>query len=388
MLTAWLPDHARSQQTEQRLQQQKAQTQQAREELRARIEQLQRGLQEKSAQQARASDQLKRVEQAISDVMRRLKGLEAASQEVQVSLSQLNQQIEQQEAKLQKDREILAEQLRAQYQSGLSPWSALLAGQDPQALGRELGYLSFVAQARAQTIERLRLGVAELSALKTDQIDQQNRLTQQTAEIKAEQSRLNEQRGQRTQLLARLQEAIAAERAQQEKLAADERELSELIVALNREIERFRANERQVRTNEQAVLAQLPQGKGLKPGIAMPVQGPFLARYGSNRPDGGDWRGVLISAPEGTPVRAVAPGTVVYATWLRGFGNLIIVDHGDDFLTIYGNNQSLLKEVGEQVGAGDLIANAGNTGGQLDSALYFEIRYQGVPLDPQLYFKR
>jgi septal ring factor EnvC (AmiA/AmiB activator) len=96
----------------------------------------------------------------------------------------------------------------------------------------------------------------------------------------------------------------------------------------------------------------------------------------------------LIEVKPGAPVKAVAAGTVVYATWLRGFGNLIIVDHGDEFLTVYAYNQSLLKAVGNTVKAGDVIADAGNSGGQLDSALYFEIRHRGKPLDPQLYFKR
>ena len=95
----------------------------------------------------------------------------------------------------------------------------------------------------------------------------------------------------------------------------------------------------------------------------------------------------MIGADPGLPVKAVAAGTVVYATWLRGFGNLIVLDHGDEFLTIYAHNEGLLKEVGQRVRAGDVIANAGNTGGQLDSALYFEIRHRGAPLDPLLYFK-
>ena len=107
-----------------------------------------------------------------------------------------------------------------------------------------------------------------------------------------------------------------------------------------------------------------------------------MARFGTDRPEGGIWRGMLIAAPEGSPVQVVAGGTVVYATWLRGFGNIMIVEHGQQYLSIYAYAQSLLKQVGDAVVAGDTIATVGNTGGQLDSALYFEIRHRNVAVDP------
>ena len=107
-----------------------------------------------------------------------------------------------------------------------------------------------------------------------------------------------------------------------------------------------------------------------------------MARFGTDRPEGGVWRGILLRADEGTPVQAVAGGTVVYANWLRGFGNLMIIDHGQQFLSVYAYNQSLLKQAGDPVRPGDTVALAGNTGGQLDSALYFEIRHRGAAVDP------
>jgi len=192
---------------------------------------------------------------------------------------------------------------------------------------------------------------------------------------------------QRQLLLARLDGQLAAQRAERDRLSRDEQRLGDLIEGLGQQIEQFKADQAHAEAIRDSILSDLPQGEGLKRGIKQPVAGQLLARYGSNRPDGGAWRGVLIEAETGTPVKAVAAGTVVYATWLRGFGNLIIVDHSDEFLTVYAHNESLLKAVGDQVKAGDIIAGAGNTGGQLESALYFEIRHKGVPLDPQLYFK-
>ena len=370
------------------LDQQKLDAQKATTELRTRIERIENELQKKNAQFRRTTDRLRESELAISNATRRLNELEQSMAQTEAGLAQLQADIETQTKALDRDREALAEQMRAQYSSNLSPWSAVLAGEDPQALGRELGYLSFVAQARVQTIERLNRGVAELSRLKAAQIEQQNALALQTREVKAEQTTLQKQRKARADLLVALEGEIAAERAERDKLAQDEQQLNELIGTLGQQIEQLAADARHASVLRQEILEKLPQGEGLKRGIAMPIKGPFLARYGTSRPDGGDWRGVLIGAKTGAPVQAVAAGTVVYATWLRGFGNLIIVDHGDQFVTVYGNNQSLLKQVGDIVRAGDVIASAGNTGGQLDSALYFEIRHRGVPLDPQLYFKR
>ena len=116
--------------------------------------------------------------------------------------------------------------------------------------------------------------------------------------------------------------------------------------------------------------------------LHLPVRGDVLAKFGSKRGDGPSWKGLFIRAPEGTEVKAVAGGRVVFADWLRGFGNLIIVDHGDEYMTIYGNNQAVLKRPGDLVKAGDAIASAGNSGGNEQSGLYFEMRHQGRAFDP------
>jgi murein hydrolase activator len=116
--------------------------------------------------------------------------------------------------------------------------------------------------------------------------------------------------------------------------------------------------------------------------LRLPVKGDLLARFGGKRGDGPAWKGVFIRAPEGSEVKAVAGGRVVFADWLRGFGNLIILDHGGDYLTIYGNNQSVLKQAGDLVKSGDVIASAGNSGGNEQSGLYFEMRHQGRAFDP------
>ncbi len=116
--------------------------------------------------------------------------------------------------------------------------------------------------------------------------------------------------------------------------------------------------------------------------LRKPVSGTILARFGAKRGGGPSWKGVFIRAAEGSEIAAIAQGRVVFSSWMRGFGNLIIIDHGGEYLSIYGNNQSLLKRVGDAVKAGDSIASAGNTGGNEESGLYFELRHRGAAFDP------
>ena len=117
--------------------------------------------------------------------------------------------------------------------------------------------------------------------------------------------------------------------------------------------------------------------------LRLPVKGTIAGRFGSPRAEGGaSWKGVFIRAAEGTGVKAVAAGAVVFSDWLRGFGNLLIIDHGDDFLSVYGNNEALLATVGASVRSGEAVATVGNSGGNPDSGLYFELRHRGQPFDP------
>ena len=123
--------------------------------------------------------------------------------------------------------------------------------------------------------------------------------------------------------------------------------------------------------------------KGLSRGSPWPIRGSLAGRFGQTRPDTGDvWRGILINASAGAPVKAVASGQVVFANWVRGFGNLIIVDHGGGYMSVYGYNQSLSKGVGDTVKTGQVVARAGSTGGQVEPAVYFEIRQGSRPVDP------
>lgn len=490
--------------------------------LRDRIENLQKEIDGREAARKEAADALKQSESAISKINLRLRELADAGRQAQTDLSSLEKQIGVQETVLAKRRTELADQLRTQYTSGLSPWTALLSGDDPQVLGRNLGYLDYVSQARANAVKALRADIDRLAALQTRADARRAEIEKVVAETSEQKAALVGQQKERATLLAQLEGQIAAQRAEANKLGRDDQRLSRLITDLDaaiakqieeaRKAEEARKKAEEARRIEEARRAaeesrkraeaerraeearkkaeadskraaeiaarrdrdsrdasdaarareqveaasrqsrgpvavadpdaaglrpaeqkhtrltdpnQTPSqapaqasaksedppkkaepaeaettptrsasaqqtraappvggGSGLKHGLAMPVRGQVQGRFGVDRPDGGVWRGVVLRAPEGTPVKVVAPGTVVYAEWLRGFGNLIIVDHGQQYLTVYAYNQSLLKRVGDSVTGGDTIATVGATGGQVESGLYFEIRHRGAPVDP------
>lgn len=435
---------------------------QDRELLRARIQSMQVQLETRDQARQQAADQLKISEAAISKLIRQIKVLEAELKQSQSQLKTLTIEVQAQRQVMLQSRDRLASQLRAQYSSGLSPWSALLAGENPQALGRELGYLDYVSQARSEAIQTLTKDVARLNELEQEEKTRRDLIERNLNETDDRKLALVKQRKEKASLLARLEDDIRLQKAEMNRLGQNEKRLTDLVKSLEVQLQAQRdteekaaqeaarqaqvAKEEQAKqaklaqqalkksdqalqaqateaeqplstaksnddqllekdknidqerraqarkkqqqealARQQAILSTLPNGGGIKRGMSPPVPGQVMARFGTNRPDGGAWRGLLLNADEGAPVRAVAPGTVVYSTWLRGFGNLIIIDHGEEFLTIYAYNQSLLKQVGDTVKKGETVALAGNTGGQLDSALYFEIRHKGEPIDPLLY---
>ncbi len=401
---------------------QQAQAERERVELRGRIGLLQKELDEREALRKEAADALQVSEAAISVIARRLGELATQLRQAQAELDELQIQFKRQSGVLIARRDELSNQLRKQYSSGLSPWTALLSGDDPQQIGRDLTYLDYISRARSVAVNAVKKEIERLAELEAKtELRRQDvvRLVQETTEQKA---LLEIQKKERAPVLAQLDGQLQAQRAEAATLERDDKRLSDLVNNLAGQLqaareaaqaaeaarqaeqalqeqarrqaqEASRAQERQA-AQAQAAAAEAAarsaegavstgaSGAGLKPGLRWPVKGQVMARFGTNRPEGGVWRGVLLRASEGASVQVVAAGTVVYANWLRGFGNLIIIDHGQQYLSVYAYNQSLLKQIGDAVQAGETIALAGSTGGQVDSALYFEIRHRGSAVDP------
>lgn len=387
----------------QELARQQAQAQQQREALRKQLETVQQKVQARQTEERSAFAALQKSEQAISVTVRKLDQLDKMLAQFEAELAQTQTKMDETHARIDAQQEVLSEQLRSQYASGINAWSALLAGEDPQQISRDLGYLEFVTRARSEAIANLQTNQAELLTLQQTQKQQMASVEQTKDRLAKEREQLASEQAQRAKVHAQVQAQLTKERKQAQTLAADEKRLSVMVEDLSIEMDRWRAQQAQAAQQaehqaareavhdaaREAALAALPKGKRIARGqLLSPASGAVLARYGSRNPDGGSWRGVLIRVNEGDPVKVVSEGTVVFSKWMAGYGNLIIVDHDDEFLSVYAYNQSLLKDVGDSVRAGDVIAKAGNTGGQLDSALYFELRHQGKPLDPLLYIKK
>jgi len=220
-------------------------------------------------------------------------------------------------------------------------------------------------------------------------------LTHETQEQSAELAAINtEQRTLRQRLeadkraridvLVKVSRQIEKQRREISTLKRDENRLARLIEQLSQMLSRPRSRSERLR-NE-----RVPDASGdgtafsqLKGRLNLPVRGELRNRFGSPREDSGlSWKGLFIAAPAGQEVKAIAAGRIVFADWLRGFGNLLIIDHGGGYMSLYGNNESLFKRVGEAAQGGETVAGVGNSGGNTNSGLYFEIRYQGKAFDP------
>ena len=396
-------------------------------ELRSRIEGLQKELDEREALRKEAADALKVSEAAISVTTRRLIEFATQLRQAQNELDELQSQFKRQFGVLVLRRDELSNQLRKQYASGLSPWTALLSGDDPQQIGRDLIYLDYISRARASAVAAVKKEIERLAELEAKTELRRQEVVRVVLDTTEQKSVLDTQKKERATVLARIEGQLQAQRAEAGTLGRDDKRLSALIDDLGgqlnaareaaeagrkAELARLAEQERQDQARqeqtrqEQAKQEQARQaqetsqlrqrqqeassqssagdsdGAGLKPGLRWPLRGAVMARFGSNRPEGGVWRGILVRAAEGASVQVVASGTVVYSNWLRGFGNLLIIDHGQQYLSVYAYNQSLLKQIGDNVQTGETIALAGSTGGQVDSALYFEIRHRGSAVDP------
>jgi septal ring factor EnvC (AmiA/AmiB activator) len=361
--------------------------------LQSRIESLKQELDRTEGAHAEASDALKQSEQAISEANRRLHELKQRQQEHAARLEAIRKDRSDLEATIAGQQKILADQLYRQYLNGQQSYlRALLEQRDPNAIARDLRYFSYVARARAALIASLRKNLdqvatldaqteatlAEIAKLQQAQLEERQNLTQQQAE--------------RKRVLQRLTAQLQAQRGEISRLKRDEKRLSRLVERLARIVPPTpRRAERAPRTQAPALRNEaLPSSDmagnafgALKGKLRLPVRGEIANRFGAPREDSGiSWKGLFIRAGEGEEVRAVADGQVVFADWLRGFGNLMILDHGGGYMSLYGNNQALLKRVGDEVKAGDTIAAVGNSGGNPEPGLYFEMRHQSKPFDP------
>ena len=292
--------------------------------------------------------------------------------------AELSAERQREEASLAQDRGALAGQIRAAHMIGRrEPIKLLLNQRDPAETGRVLVYYQYFGKARASQIAAIDAHLSELTRLDAELAVEEERLTALEEQQRGEVAKLQAARERRGRALVSLETESKNRARELERLKDQQAGLEKLVRELRRALERID----KFPTDSKDAFAKL-RGK-----LAWPVAGKLVASYGQVRAGGVKWDGVLVAGAAGTPVRAVYHGRVVYADWLSGLGLLTIIDHGDGYLSLYGHNERLYKEVGERVTAGDTIATLGDSGGRPRAELYFEIRKAGKPVDPRPWFK-
>lgn len=343
------------------------------EKAQADIERLKEMLQGLRQEVSGMEAELKESETDIGRLQRERRELEQQIRDGESRLIDLREQTRSLQASLKAQQDQIARQVRAAYIAGQQSYMKLLLNQDdPGRMARMLRYYDYVGRARVDEITRFNDTIAELQHTSAQIITQQSDLQQQREGLAERTAALQTQQRKRTQLLASLQ---GQQRSQNEQLRAREAERAELMRLIKR------LDEAVVSIPVPAGNLPFAQARGKMP---LPVKGQVAARFGSQR--GSDarlkWDGLVISAPAGTQVSAIHGGRVVFADWLRGSGLLLILDHGGGYLTLYGHNQTLLKDVGAWVQPGEAIATVGASGGLSEPSLYFAIRHRGQALDP------
>lgn len=345
--------------------------------LRARIESVRKEATADLARRDALNSRLREAELAVQTARHRLEELRQRRVASETRLKQLRSERSRTEQQIAAERSTLAAQVRVAYMNGREErLKLLLSQQDPATFGRMLVYYSYFGTARAEQIASIRDQLAHLDLIASSTEEETLRLRRLESEQAGQLEALSGARVERAQALASLEQRISNRTGELARLERQAKDLERLIERLQEAMADF------------PVLAEQPFAKA-RGRLPWPVKGKLLARFGQSRADGAlRWQGVLIGTERGTQVRAPFYGRVVYADWLPGLGLLLIIDHGDGYMSLYGHNEVLYKAVGERVLPGDVIAAVGDSGGSARSGLYVEIRKGRQALDPLAWLRK
>lgn len=343
------------------------------EQLQDQIQRLQSEVRSRQAEVSEQRQALETTERRLGEQNRQLRETEARLSQAQSRLAELDEEQQRLQARQAEQRDTIRAILRLAYKQNNQPLiKLLLSGQRPEELARQMHYFAILNEDQNEALQAW----VERSERLAQNIDEQQRLTEQLQadrrQLADTRDQLAGQKNRRSQILANLSAEAEAAEAELARKEAEQAQLNDLI-------ERMRS--------ELADLAfDFPEGTAMaeaKGRLPWPLEGPLKARFGRPIDDSRlNWQGWWIGSDNGAEVQAVHNGRVVFADWLNGFGLLLILDHGDGLMTLYGRNQALLRDVGEWVNAGDVIAEVGLSGGFTEPGLYFEIRRNGRPENP------
>ena len=349
-------------------------------ETRERLEQLEKDIARIAATQAKREKQrsslqskLRRSETALGRLKEQQQKTRSAITRNQSEIAKLGTE----QGKLQRaasaQQDAVAAEIREAYKGGGNDQlKLLLTEEDPQVLARMLAYYRYILAARSELLDEYRDTLNSLVTLEADLQSRKMQLEKQQDSLASQQRDLEVEREGRAKLLAEIDASLKSDAAQLAAREQDREQLEELLAQID------------------VALAQLIPEDDVEPfsaakgSMPWPVKGRITSRFGRPRNQGKmRWQGVRLKAESGITVTAIHHGRVVYADWLRGSGLLMVIDHGEGYLSLYAHNESLLREVGDWVGAGAAISTVGDSGGQSEAGLYFEIRKDGKPTDPQ-----
>lgn len=341
------------------------------EEVREQISRLKQSMDRRAADRDRITGELQAAEVKVAETRQYLREIERQSKYSQKKKAGLDEQLERRMVELDKETRQLGAQVREVYTSGRQERMKLLLNQhDPATLGRLWSYYRYLGEYRGENIASVNNYIRELDDLRRQVTAETNRLAGLARARIAELDTLNNAQQKRQDLLTTLRAKIAEQGSEIDRLTVQEQDLARLIAELTSILSDYPI------TSEQPF-------SDLKGRLTWPVAGALLHDFGQPRAGGKlKWNGVVLAAPRGREIRAIYHGRVIFADWLVGMGLLVIVDHGEGYMTLYGYNEATLKTAGDWVAPGEVIATVGDSGGQSSPGLYFEIRQGTRPLRP------
>jgi len=348
-------------------------------QLKKQIQSVRDTLAKSTNQKNKLQHQLQKSETAIGNISLSLAKLSKQLKQHKRELRHHQQEKKTKSKELERQQQLLAQQIRASYAMGNQGYAKLLLNQeDPSAIGRTLIYYDYLNQSRTRNIHIIDERIEAISRIEARIQRQQQKISATQQQRKKEKGTLEKQQRSRKDILTNISKDIKNQAQRLVQLEAARLELQRLLKSLSEALADIPPD-----------LDNVKQFSQLKGKLRRPTQGKLQNRFGKRRKDGNlKWQGITINAKVGTEVKAVHYGRIAFSDWLRGFGLLVIIDHGDGYMSLYGHNQSLYKDAGEWVESGEIIATVGESGGQSSAALYFEIRKNGKPLNPKPWLAR
>jgi septal ring factor EnvC (AmiA/AmiB activator) len=335
------------------------------------IELLQKTLSDDQSRQSDLQQELRADEIKIGQMNQQMHAVNQQLAAAELELQKIRKVQQVSVAQLTKQQNSLAQQIRIIYQLGRTPTlKAVLNPQDINTTNRHIVYYHYLNQAHIALMANVKQAVDSLNKTMMMMAERESSLNNMLLQKQQQQQQLESARAKRQDIIAALHDHTKNKQQELTSLTANQKTLQTMLSSLQ---------------NESITAATNQSFKNLHGKLQWPLKGAISTPFGAHDENNQRTSGVVINAPEGTPVHSIHGGKVIFANWLRGFGLLVIVNHGDGYMSLYGRNQALYASVGDTVQPGDVIASIGNTGGFTKTSLYFEIRHNGAPIDPHIW---